>query len=122
MQRGRPTEQGDAPTKRQLEILAIVAAGTISYREIGRKTGIRSTNGVSDHIKALAKKGLLVMGTPNRLVVHTLTEAGGVALGPCEHTSQPPIAYTLQLLRTAGTSPMPPVRFCPFCGRRIPPP
>ena len=30
-----------------------------SYREIGDAMGIRSTNGVSDHIKALIRKGFL---------------------------------------------------------------
>src|SRR4051812_23428839 len=31
-----------------------------TLRELGRMLGIRSTNGVEDHLKALVKKGLLV--------------------------------------------------------------
>lgn len=50
---------------RQRELLDFVAAYTDqkgippSLREIGEALGIRSTNGVSDHVKALVKKGYL---------------------------------------------------------------
>ena len=50
---------------RQREILDFLSSvvdqrGVVpSYREIGRAVGIASTNGVSDHIKALVKKGYL---------------------------------------------------------------
>lgn len=50
---------------RQRELLDYVAAYTDqkgippSLREIGEALGIRSTNGVSDHVKALVKKGYL---------------------------------------------------------------
>jgi repressor LexA len=63
---------------RQVDVLEFVA-GTIdtrglppSYREIGDALGIASTNGVSDHVKALIKKGYLkkLAGPP-----------GGVARG-----------------------------------------
>lgn len=53
------------PSKRQNDVLDYIAE-TIesrglppSYREIGDALGIASTNGVSDHVKALIKKGYL---------------------------------------------------------------
>ena len=47
------------PTDRQLEVLRLVGAGK-TWREIGDELGITSTNSVSDHIKALERKGALV--------------------------------------------------------------
>jgi len=53
---------------RQRQILEFIAAakdttGVVpSYREIGAALGIGSTNGVSDHLKALEKKGYLERG------------------------------------------------------------
>lgn len=50
---------------RQREILEYIAASVDqkgiapTYREIGDALGIRSTNGVSDHVKALIRKGYL---------------------------------------------------------------
>ena len=50
---------------RQKEVLDFIAASIQqqgippSLREIGDALGIRSTNGVADHIKALVKKGYL---------------------------------------------------------------
>lgn len=55
----------DALTKRQKQILDFISAsiGERGYpptlREIGEHFGIRSTNGVNDHLKALEKKGYL---------------------------------------------------------------
>jgi len=55
----------DALTKRQQEILDFIAASIHergyppTLREIGEHFGIRSTNGVNDHLKALEKKGHL---------------------------------------------------------------
>ena len=52
-------------SKRQREILEYIHdrlstdSVTPSYREIGDAMGIRSTNGVSDHVKALERKGYL---------------------------------------------------------------
>ena len=55
----------DALTKRQQQILDFIA-GSIddlgyppTLREIGEYFGIKSTNGVNDHLKALEKKGYL---------------------------------------------------------------
>lgn len=52
-------------TDRQLQILRMIGeaisrgAPCPTIREIGEAFGIRSTNGVNDHLKALEKKGLL---------------------------------------------------------------
>jgi len=53
------------PTERQLEILTFMRAyqqgrgAPPSLREIGEHFGIVSTNGVSDHLRALHRKGLV---------------------------------------------------------------
>jgi SOS-response transcriptional repressor LexA len=53
-------------TARQREVLDIVVASINEHgypptlREIGLRMGIRSTNGVNDHLKALEKKGYLI--------------------------------------------------------------
>src|SRR5258706_16136797 len=55
----------DALTQRQREILDFISAAIVdrgyppTLREIGEHFGIRSTNGVNDHLKALEKKGHL---------------------------------------------------------------
>jgi len=55
----------DALTQRQREILDFISASIVergfppTLREIGEHFGIRSTNGVNDHLKALEKKGHL---------------------------------------------------------------
>src|SRR3954463_14111282 len=55
----------DALTMRQQEILDFISASIVergfppTLREIGEHFGIRSTNGVNDHLKALEKKGHL---------------------------------------------------------------
>jgi SOS-response transcriptional repressor LexA len=51
-------------TKRQAQVLFFVQAGLAygeapTLREIGLAMGIRSTNGVSDHLRALERKGWL---------------------------------------------------------------
>jgi repressor LexA len=55
----------DALTDRQREILDFITSSIVergyppTLREIGEHFGIRSTNGVNDHLKALEKKGHL---------------------------------------------------------------
>ena len=55
----------DTLTERQREILDFITASIVdrgyppTLREIGEHFGIRSTNGVNDHLKALEKKGHL---------------------------------------------------------------
>lgn len=52
-------------TARQQEILDFISASIVergyppTIREIGKHMGIRSTNGVNDHLKALERKGFL---------------------------------------------------------------
>ncbi len=52
-------------TDRQQEVLSFIQSSIVdrgyppTLREIGEKMGIRSTNGVNDHLKALEKKGFL---------------------------------------------------------------
>jgi repressor LexA len=61
----RDEEVRDQLTDRQKEILAFInrSIGDRGYpptlREIGRQFGIKSTNGVNDHLRALEKKGYL---------------------------------------------------------------
>ena len=61
----RDDDVRDQLTDRQKEILAFInrSIGERGYpptlREIGRQFGIRSTNGVNDHLRALEKKGYL---------------------------------------------------------------
>jgi len=58
-------EPRDSLTKRQQEVLDFISSsiGDCGYpptlREIGEHFGIKSTNGVNDHLKALEKKGYL---------------------------------------------------------------
>src|SRR5215213_4057429 len=55
----------EALTQRQRDILDFISASIVergfppTLREIGEHFGIRSTNGVNDHLKALEKKGHL---------------------------------------------------------------
>jgi len=74
---GKPCEPGDALTKRQREVLDFID-GHIrlkryapTLREIGRAFGIKSTNGVRDHLILLAKKGAIqwVDGKSRTIVV-----------------------------------------------------
>src|SRR5688572_19311922 len=59
------THMADALTDRQRQILTFISASIAergyppTLREIGEHFGIRSTNGVNDHLKALEKKGHL---------------------------------------------------------------
>jgi repressor LexA len=61
----RDEDERDQLTDRQKEILSFInrSIGDRGYpptlREIGRQFGIRSTNGVNDHLRALEKKGYL---------------------------------------------------------------
>lgn len=88
-------------TERQLDVLAFIVA-TIdetgippSMREIGRRFGIRSTNGINDHLRALERKGALVC--PAR------------AEGRVATRGLRPTAYGRQLVGLE--------RRCPHCGK-----
>lgn len=70
-----------ALTARQLEVLRWIADSTESHgyaptiREIGDALGIVSTNGVVDHLKALARKGA-VTSSPIKSRTLRVTPAG----------------------------------------------
>lgn len=55
-------------TERQAEVLRFIKAHILEHgfaptlREIGNHFGIRSTNGVNDHLNALERKGYLTRG------------------------------------------------------------
>jgi repressor LexA len=61
----RDEDDRDALTDRQREILDFISRSIVkrgyppTLREIGSHFGIRSTNGVNDHLRALEKKGYL---------------------------------------------------------------
>jgi repressor LexA len=69
-------------TERQKEVLDFIqeSIGTRGYpptlREIGERMGIRSTNGVNDHLKALEKKGYLAREDLKSRALRPLTRAG----------------------------------------------
>lgn len=49
-----------SPTPRQRQVLALLRIQPQpSIRELGELLGVTSTNAVADHIKALARKGLV---------------------------------------------------------------
>jgi repressor LexA len=67
-----------------------------TLREIGARMGIRSTNGVNDHLRALERKGYLtredmksraLRPTTTHDVASTLGEAGGKASNDSSHSS-----------------------------------
>lgn len=58
-------EQLQPLTGRQYDCLALLIEGQLdeeplSIRELGERMGIKSTNGVNDHLKALERKGYIV--------------------------------------------------------------
>ena len=69
-------------TDRQKEVLDYIqeSIGTRGYpptlREIGERMGIRSTNGVNDHLKALEKKGYLAREDLKSRALRPLTRIG----------------------------------------------
>lgn len=74
------------PTQRQIETLRAVHDHVVergfapSLREIGKAMGIRSTNGVNDHLRALERKGLIVCA-PHAARSLAVTEWGLTVLG-----------------------------------------
>ena len=71
-------------TVRQRQVLLCIRIAIVSkgypptLRDIGRELGIKSTNGVSDHLRALVRKGYLTTATKLSRGI-TLTEAGRAA-------------------------------------------
>lgn len=68
------------PTLRQHEVLRLLASGA-TMREVGRKLGISSTNGVRDHYMALMRKGLVVATGEAAHTDYRLTDEGLAAIG-----------------------------------------
>lgn len=74
-------------TARQRECLEFVAdfwrkhLTPPTLREIGEHMGIRSTNGVNDHLIYLARKGMLTFRDGERARAYTVTAKGWAALG-----------------------------------------
>lgn len=68
-------------TERQREILTLIHHSVRdrgyapSLRELAQSTGIKSTNGVNDHLTALERKGLLRRGSRTSRAL-SLTESG----------------------------------------------
>lgn len=97
-----PKAERERLTERQREVLDFIQAKIQrdgyppTIREIGDQLGIRSTNGVNDHLKALAKKGYLLR-----------TEAKSRACVPTD--SPVPDEKRLQR-RYLGNAPRPPGR------------
>lgn len=84
----------DYPTARQLEVLRAIWSYFVerghppTVRELGARLGIRSTNGVMDHLYAIARKGLVDWSpklsrtlrlTPSAIALLNVTDTGGKA-------------------------------------------
>ncbi|MCL2824881.1 MAG: hypothetical protein FWD57_12910, partial [Polyangiaceae bacterium] len=74
-------------TERQEQVLKYIEDATLesgyppSLREIGAKLGIRSTNGVSDHIRALKKKGFVARDSKKSRAIRS-TRIGTIVTAP----------------------------------------
>jgi repressor LexA len=90
-----------ALTKRQAELLDLIERSEIppSLREIGRWMGIKSTNGVNDHIEALCRKGRV----KPRVDLYTRNLVVLVPLTPEERSENG----------------LPELKRCPTCNHRI---
>ena len=86
------------PTARQMLVLCAIDASvrTLGYpptrREIGAVLGISSTNAVQDHLLALMRKGLVLMGGDGLSRATTLTAAGRAMLPPAPRPDATPFA------------------------------
>lgn len=103
-------------TERQQAVLDFVVAYIRDHRfpptvrEIGRALGIRSTNGVSDHLKALERKGYLERrGMKSRALVPTrlaLAAVGGQGAAESEPAPSPTTLRVPILGRVAAGAPI----------------
>ena len=79
----RDEDERDQLTDRQQEILSFInsSIGERGYpptlREIGRQFGIKSTNGVNDHLRALEKKGYLAREDMKSRALRPIDTVGG---------------------------------------------
>ncbi len=81
----------DELTDRQKEVLAFIQESISgrgyppTLREIGERMGIRSTNGVNDHLKALEKKGYLAREDLKSRALRPLHPRGRASATPVPH-------------------------------------
>jgi repressor LexA len=79
-------------TDRQREILEYIVVYTLRHlyqptlREIGDKFNIRSTNGVSDHLKNLQRKGYLQLNSPSPARALHITDKALFLVGDYDDT------------------------------------
>ena len=123
------------PTPRQLELLRMIANGLRTHRAIASAMGIRSTNGVADHLLKLRNHGFVLPVPASSRTGHRgrhtgpqvppmLTDKGWRALGPCDCINLAARAGDILVRSGAysvhiGTTPF---KFCPWCGRKLPSP
>src|SRR5260370_7462470 len=96
-------------TDRQKQILHFIVKETENrgfpptIREIGEKMDIRSTNGVNDHLKALARKGYLWRGEQqSRSLVPTKRARLALGFAP---KNAPPMSHTPSLHQSPPATP-----------------
>jgi repressor LexA len=83
-----------ALTDRQQQVLDFIAASITergyppTLREIGERLGIRSTNGVNDHLKALEKKGYLAREDLKSRALRPIGHIGQGAPAPHPHVNE----------------------------------
>lgn len=86
------------PTSRQLLVLKAINASINKHgypptlREICEAIGIRSTNGVNDHLHALERKGYVLMPEDSKCRTMKITPAGRALLPPAPRPEAPPFA------------------------------
>ena len=78
-----------------------------TLREIGEHMGIRSTNGVNDHLRALERKGYLRREDMKSRALRLVKPPGGEPLGDTTTGSQPPPPGTQTSLHGPGFSQAP---------------
>src|SRR5262245_35760581 len=83
----REMAERDELTDRQKEVLEFIQESISgrgyppTLREIGERMGIRSTNGVNDHLKALEKKGYLAREDLKSRALRPLKIPAGTSVG-----------------------------------------
>lgn len=106
-------------TQRQMECLRHIANGVTKQRDIAKAMLIKSVTGANDHIRALAAKGMIVLDDAKRSGAITVTDTGWRRVGLCSHLASANRTYAA--LKLLGEEFGTPVKFCPWCARRIPP-
>lgn len=109
-------------TPRQLEVLELIGSGVTKYRDLAKALDVSSENGVGDHVLSLERKELVTRGKGKSGGL-ALTDLGWRYVGPCEHMARSAIAKLVAdlVLVTDDVPPLLYPKFCPWCGRRIPP-